>query len=87
MAATVHLELIQQEIYLLQNLSHPRIISLYNYFFSNDGKYIHIVMEYARNGPLSKLIATKLSNDEAFEENVRKKSGHHLFVSSHLKSC
>lgn len=70
MAETVHLELIQQEIYLLQHLNHPRIIQLFNYYFSNDGKYIHIVMEYARNGPLSKLIAAKLADNQWFKEKV-----------------
>lgn len=70
MAETVHLELIQQEIYLLQHLNHPRVIQLFNYYFSNDGKYIHIVMEYARNGPLSKAIATKLADSQRFKEKV-----------------
>ncbi|XP_055324406.1 uncharacterized protein LOC129578992 [Sitodiplosis mosellana] len=52
-----HFEMIQQEIYLLQNLAHPRIIGLYEYFCSNtDNKCIYIVMEYASNGSLSKMI-------------------------------
>lgn len=71
MAADVHFEMIQQEIYLLKNLVHPRIISLYAYFYSNDGKYIHIVMEYAEHGSLSKLIADKTLKNQRFNENVR----------------
>lgn len=71
MAADVHFEMIQQEIYLLKNLVHPRIISLYAYFYSNDGKYIHIVMEYAEHGSLSKLIGDKILKNQRFNENVR----------------
>lgn len=65
---TQHFEMIQQEIYLLQNLAHPRIIGLYEYFCSDaDDKCIYIVMEYASNGSLSKMI-----NDQRnyFGENV-----------------
>lgn len=70
MAADAHLELIQQEIYLLENLAHPRIISLHSYFYSNDGKYIHLVMEYARNGSLCKLIAAQAADNKRFTEKV-----------------
>lgn len=70
MAADAHMELIQQEIYLLENLAHPRIINLHTYFYSNDGKYIHLVMEYARNGSLSKMIATQAATNKHFSEKV-----------------
>lgn len=66
----IHFELIRQEIYLLQNLIHPRIIRLYSYFYSNDGDYIHIIMEYASHGSLAKLIASQLKKDEFLHESV-----------------
>lgn len=67
----VHFELIQQEIYLLQNLTHPRIIKFHGYFYTQDiDKYINIVMEYASFGPLSKLIAERFSQRLFLEENV-----------------
>lgn len=65
-----HLHSIQQEIYLLQNLDHPRIISLYSFFYSDDKKFIHIVMEYATLGPLSKLLAQKVAENGIFNETV-----------------
>lgn len=52
-----HIEMIKQEIYLLQNLAHPRIIGLYEYFCSdNNNECIYIVMEYASRGSLSKML-------------------------------
>lgn len=63
-----HFEMIQQEIYLLQNLAHPRIIGLYEYFCTdNECKNIYIVMEYASHGSLSTLINNQLN---FFDENV-----------------
>lgn len=69
--AEAHFEMIQHEIFLLQNLIHPRIITLYSYFYSNDGKYINIVMEYAKYGSLSTLIAGKADKKQQFDEKVR----------------
>lgn len=69
-AADMHLEMIQQEIYLLQNLMHPRVISFYGYFYTSDNKYIHIVMEYATHGALSKLIAERLTEKKPLDESV-----------------
>lgn len=66
----IHFELIRQEIYLLQNLIHPRIIRLYSYFYSNDGDYINIIMEYASHGSLTKLIASQLKKDAFLHESV-----------------
>lgn len=62
--------MIQHEIYLLQNLMHPRIISLHDYFYSKDCKYIHIVMEHAVHGPLSKLITDRHIENSYFDETV-----------------
>lgn len=69
-ATNAHFEMIQQEIYLLQNLMHPRIIGLHDYFYSKDCKYIHIVMEHANHGPLSKLITDKYDGKSYFDEFV-----------------
>lgn len=71
-AGDAHFELIQQEIYLLQNLIHPRIIRFYSSFLSNDCDYIHIIMEYAPHGSLAQLIAKQLEADQFLDENVRK---------------
>lgn len=68
--ASKHFDMIQQEIYLLQNLIHPRIIHLYDYFYSNDNAFVHIVMELAAFGPLSKMIADRRSRMEFFQELV-----------------
>lgn len=66
--------MIQHEIYLLQNLMHPRIISLHDYFYSKDCKYIHIVMEHAIHGPLSKLITDRHIENSYFDETVSAKN-------------
>lgn len=71
-AATAHFTQIQQEIYLLQNLIHPRIIKLYSYFYSNDCDYIFIIMEYASYGSLAKLIAQQIKEDRFLNEKVSK---------------
>lgn len=73
-ATNAHFELIQHEIYLLQNLMHPRIISLHDYFYSKDCKYIHIVMEHAIHGPLSKLITDRHIENSYFDETVSAKN-------------
>lgn len=69
--ANVHFKLIQQEIYLLQHLIHPRIIRLFDYYYSNDGNYIHIIMEYATRGSLAKFIANKINDNQFLNERVR----------------
>lgn len=68
--ASKHFDLIQQEIYLLQNLIHPRIIHLYDYFYSNDNAFVYIVMELAAFGPLSKMITHRRARLEFFHEMV-----------------
>ncbi|XP_031620172.1 serine/threonine-protein kinase nekl-2-like [Contarinia nasturtii] len=68
-AASKHLGMIQREIYLLQNLAHPRIISMYGYFCSEtDDEYVYIVMEYAAFGSLSKIIAENCAQHLFFDE-------------------
>lgn len=62
--------MIQQEIYLLHNLAHPRIISLLDYFCINDNNDICIVMEFASNGSLSKMIADRSNQMEFLPEHV-----------------
>lgn len=69
--ANTHIKMIQREIYLLQNLAHPRIISLLGYFCSETGyDYIYIVMEYASLGSLSKIIAEQNAKHQFFDEQV-----------------
>lgn len=68
--ANTHFDMIQQEIYLLQHLIHPRIIQLYDYFYSNDNAFVYIVMELAAFGPLSKMIAHRRTQMEFFQEVV-----------------
>lgn len=70
-AASTHFDMIQQEIYLLQNLMHPRIIHLYDYFYSNDNAYVYIVMELAAFGSLSTAIAYRRTQMSFFHEIVR----------------
>lgn len=69
-----HFEMIQQEIYLLQNLAHPRIIGLYEYFCTdNDHTCIYIVMEFASRGSLSRLINNQQTFfDEHVSETIRR---------------
>lgn len=69
--ANRHIEMIQQEIFLLHNLIHPRIISLLGYFWSNDNREIFIVMEYASFGSLSMMIGHRRAQMSFFEESVR----------------
>lgn len=64
--------MIQQEIYLLQHLAHPRIISLYEYFCSKDNSVVYIVMEYASFGSLSKMIAHRHTKMDFLPEHVSK---------------
>lgn len=68
--ANKHFDMIQQEIYLLQNLIHPRIVHLYDYFYSNDNAFVYIVMELAAFGPLSKMIAHRRTQMDFFQEAV-----------------
>lgn len=68
--ANTHFDMIQQEIYLLQHLIHPRIIHLYDYFYSNDNAFVFIVMELAAFGPLSKMIAHRRTQLDFFQEVV-----------------
>lgn len=69
--AATHFEMIQQEIYLLQHLAHPRIISLMEYFCLSNNDDICIVMEYASYGPLSKMIAERNVQKDFLPEYVR----------------
>lgn len=68
--AVAHLQMIQREIYLLQNLQHPRIISLYGYFCTDDSRIIYIVMEYASFGSLSNMIARRHAQMDFLPEFV-----------------
>lgn len=68
--ANTHSDMIQQEIYLLQNLTHPRIIHLYDYFYSNDNAFVYIVMELAAFGSLSNEIAYRRTQMQFYDEVV-----------------
>lgn len=59
---------VQQEIYLLQNLKHPRVIKFLQHFYTTNHAYI--VMEYASNGPLSKYLQEKRERKSFLNENV-----------------
>lgn len=66
--AVQHYDMINREIYILINLSHPRIIKLLTYFV--DYNYVNLVMEYANNGTLYQLIERKRLSGIYFNEKV-----------------
>lgn len=72
MTALVQYRQIMQEIYLLKNLNHPRIIKMCEYFIGKEGDHlcVSIVMEYANKGPLSTLILNQKSTGLLFDEKV-----------------
>lgn len=59
---------VENEIYLLRNLKHPRIIKFLDAFYADN--CVHIVMEYAANGPLSKFLSQKLRQKQYMDESV-----------------
>lgn len=56
-AAHEHIHAMRREYLQLKELSHPNIISVYDFIVDNDG-YVAIVMELAANGSLSDLLST-----------------------------
>lgn len=71
-ATTVqHTDMIKKEIYLLQNLNHPRIIRFLTHFTLPSDNNFYIVMEYASNGSLSKSLVARRARVQFLSENVR----------------
>lgn len=70
-SAKQFLKMVNQEIYLLKNLQHPRIIRLINSFLIENGNYICLQMEYAKYGTLKQLIARHKSNKRYFKQSVK----------------
>lgn len=68
-----HQKHILQEIYLLKNLKHPRIVKMLEYFTESfEGKeYISIIMEYAENGSLASLLSTQKLCKDILREEVK----------------
>lgn len=62
------LEQVQQEIYLLQNLKHPRIIKFLQQFYTTN--HVCIVMEHADGGPLSKFLQQKQMEKSYIDQYV-----------------
>lgn len=71
MNAGKHTEMIQKEIYLLENLNHPRIIRFLTNFTLRSDNNFYIVMEYACNGSLSKSLVDRRARVQFLSENVR----------------
>lgn len=61
-------EQVQQEIYLLQNLNHPRIIKFHQQFCTTN--HVCIVMEHADGGPLSKFLVERREQSSYIDQYV-----------------
>lgn len=68
-------ELVQQEIYLLENLNHPRIIKFLQQFHTTN--HVCIVMEYAEGGPLSAFLQQKQAEKSRIDQYVSEPFQHH----------
>lgn len=62
------LEQVEHEVYLLQNLKHPRIIKFLDCFHTTN--HVHIVMELATEGPLSTYLAARRHKREHLDQYV-----------------
>lgn len=71
-------EQVEQEIYLLQNLKHPRIIKFLDCFHTTN--HVNIVMELATEGPLSTYLAARRLKRAQLDQYV---SYRFLFRSQH----
>lgn len=49
--------LLEREIYIMRNISHPNIVEFFDYF--TDDKYIYLVLEYLSGGELYQEICEK----------------------------
>lgn len=63
-----HLELVKREVYILLNLKHPRILSMFEYFRAEN--YVFIVTEYVTGGTLAELIQRHNNEQIQFREKV-----------------
>lgn len=68
--ANTHYEQVKEEIYLLKNLKHPRIITMYSHFSIVGDNHMYIVMEYAEQGALAALLAGKRMTKSYLNEYV-----------------
>lgn len=49
--------MLEREIYIMRNISHPNIVEFFDYF--TDDKYIYLVLEYLSGGELYQEICEK----------------------------
>lgn len=57
---------LQQEVHLLNDLSHTNIVEFYDYNFHDEEKVLYIYMEYCPNGDLLKYIEANAPCEESF---------------------
>ena len=57
-----NLKALQNEINITKNLNHPNIIKYFGYFTNNLQSEINIVMEYAYNGDLEKILEKRIEH-------------------------
>jgi serine/threonine protein kinase len=53
-------ENVKKELNILKRLNHNNIVQIHDYFFDNTNKVIYIIMDYFKNGDLSKFIKGKV---------------------------
>lgn len=63
-----HLEMVKREVYILLNLKHPRILTMFEYFRAEN--YVFIVTEYVTGGTLAQLIEQHNDQMTKFSEKV-----------------
>jgi serine/threonine-protein kinase ULK2 len=62
---------IRRELSVLKTLNHPNIIKLHDVFFDNENKNVYLVLDYYKNGDLTKLLKNKPLKEKYVKKYMR----------------
>tara|TARA_Y100000590_G_scaffold348188_1_gene399089 strand:- start:1953 stop:3278 length:1326 start_codon:yes stop_codon:yes gene_type:complete len=62
---------IRRELSVLKSLNHPNIIKLHDIFFDNENKNVYLVLDYYKNGDLTKLLKGKPLKEKYAKKYMR----------------
>ena len=62
---------IRRELSVLKTINHPNIIKLHDVFFDNENKNVYLVLDYYKNGDLTKLLKNKPLKEKYAKKYMR----------------
>lgn len=62
------MENLYNELKIMQYISHPKILNLYEYFYTTE--YVYLIMSYCQGGTLQNLITQNYQNGLSEDEAV-----------------